>query len=161
MSPSRCSYQALAVFLGGLMLLCGLIRLGFKEPVPVVPAVAPDTSERIAGAKPGIGLWVVTSHPGMVAPVVEKKITARIERWVNVCPGIERIETKSMVGVSVVTIYFRDHVDPKTALTTINSLALDALPTLPLNTLPPLVVPCNESNRRRMNSILSDVLNKK
>src|SRR5262249_39605878 len=44
-------------------------------------------------------------------------------------------------GVSVVKIYFRDDIDPNAALTLTTSLAQGTLPTLPPNTLPPVVLP--------------------
>jgi multidrug efflux pump subunit AcrB len=43
--------------------------------------------------------------------------------------------------VSVIRATFRDGTNPNTALTLANSLALGALPTLPPNTLPPVVLP--------------------
>jgi multidrug efflux pump subunit AcrB len=77
----------------------------------------------------------------MPAASVEKTITNRIERWVNQAPGVRRMESRSLPGVSVVKSYFRDDIDPATSLTLTNSLALGALPTLPPNTLPPVVMP--------------------
>src|SRR5262249_54280277 len=71
----------------------------------------------------------------------EKTITNRIERWTNQATGCQRIESKSTLGVSVVRLYFQDDIDPNGALTQVNSLALGTLPTLPPNTLPPVVVP--------------------
>jgi multidrug efflux pump subunit AcrB len=84
---------------------------------------------------------VLTYFQGMPASAVEKTITNRIERWVNQSPGAARVESKSVVGVSTVRIYFRDDIDPNAALTMTNSLALGTLPTLPPNTLPPVVLP--------------------
>jgi multidrug efflux pump subunit AcrB len=84
---------------------------------------------------------VLTYFQGMPASSVEKTITNRIERWVNQAPGAARVESKSVVGVSTVRIYFRDDIDPNAALTMTNSLALGTLPTLPPNTLPPVVLP--------------------
>ena len=46
-----------------------------------------------------------------------------------------------MPGVSIVRIYFRDDIDPNGALTMTGQLALGTLPTLPPNTLPPVVLP--------------------
>src|SRR5262249_37521193 len=63
----------------------------------------------------------------------------RIERWVNQAPGARLVESKSLPGVSVVKIYFRDDIDSKEALTMSTSLAQSTLPTLPPNTLPPVV----------------------
>ncbi len=84
---------------------------------------------------------VITYYQGMPASSVEKTITNRIERWVNQSPGAARVESKSVPGASVVKIYFRDDIDPNAALTMTNSLALGTLPTLPPNTLPPVVLP--------------------
>src|SRR5215470_3390086 len=84
---------------------------------------------------------VMTYYQGMPTSSVEKTITNRIERWTNQATGCQRVESKSTLGVSVVRLYFRDDVDPNGALTQVNSLALGTLPTLPPNTLPPVVLP--------------------
>jgi multidrug efflux pump subunit AcrB len=84
---------------------------------------------------------VLTFYQGMPASSVEKTITNRIERWVNQAPGARLVESKSLPGVSVVKIYFRDDIDSKEALTLSTSLAQGTLPTLPPNTLPPVVLP--------------------
>src|SRR4051812_49053914 len=84
---------------------------------------------------------VLTYYNGMPASSIEKTITNRIERWVNQAPGARLVESKSVPGVSVVKIYFRDDIDPNGALTLTNTLALGTLPTLPPNTLPPVVLP--------------------
>src|ERR1700721_1505924 len=65
---------------------------------------------------------VLTYFQGMPASSVEKTITNRVERWVNQSPGAELVESKSVPGVSVVKIYFRDDIDPNAALTVTNSL---------------------------------------
>src|SRR4051812_27802254 len=70
---------------------------------------------------------VLTYFQGMPASSVERTITNRIERWVNQAPGAALVESKSVVGVSVVRVYFRDDVDPNAALTLTNSLALGTL----------------------------------
>src|SRR5437870_1203129 len=84
---------------------------------------------------------VLTYYNGMPADSIEKTITNRMERWVNQAPGARSVESRSVPGVSVVKVYFRDEVDPNAALTVTNSLALGTLPTLPPNTLPPVVMP--------------------
>lgn len=84
---------------------------------------------------------VLTYYPGMPASSIEKTITNRIERWVNQAPGARLVESRSVPGVSVVKVYFRDDIDPNEALTLTNSLALGALPNLPPNTLPPVSLP--------------------
>src|SRR5438445_8787461 len=72
---------------------------------------------------------VLTYFQGMPASSIEKTITNRIERWTNQSPGVEKIESKSVPGVSIVKLYFRDDVDPNAALTMTTSLAQGALPT--------------------------------
>jgi multidrug efflux pump subunit AcrB len=83
---------------------------------------------------------VLTYYQGMPADSIEKTITSRIERWTIQAPGVKRIESKSVPGVSVVKLYFRDDIDPNEALTLTNSLAWGTLPTLPPNTLPPVTL---------------------
>src|SRR5580704_449090 len=84
---------------------------------------------------------VITYYQGMPASSIEKTITNRIERWVNQAPGASLVESKSIPGVSIVRVYFRDDIDPTAALTMTNQLALGTMPTLPPNTLPPVVLP--------------------
>jgi multidrug efflux pump subunit AcrB len=84
---------------------------------------------------------VLTYFNGMPAESTERIITDRIERWVNQSPGVRQVESRSVTGVSVVKLYFRDDTDPTAALTMSNSLALSAMPALPPNTLPPVVLP--------------------
>ena len=95
--------------------------------------------------KLGPVIQVVTAYPGISAEEVEKTITDPIERSANQAQGVERIESKSVAGVSVVTVYFRDDIDRDTALTTTNLQALSAQAKLPPNTLPSVVLPCNDS----------------
>jgi multidrug efflux pump subunit AcrB len=84
---------------------------------------------------------VLTYFQGMPASSIEKTITNRIERWVNQAPGAATLESKSVPGVSVVKIYFREDIDPNFALTLTTSLAQGTQPTLPPNTLPPVTLP--------------------
>src|ERR1700737_1539057 len=67
---------------------------------------------------------VLTYFQGMPASSIEKTITNRIERWVNQAPGAAKVESKSVSGVSIVRLYFREDIDPNGALTLTNSLAL-------------------------------------
>jgi multidrug efflux pump subunit AcrB len=111
-----------------VMLVLGLLSM-FNIPRDILPVFHTPAVE------------VLTYYQGMPASSVEKTITNRIERWTSQAPGAQTLESKSVPGVSVVKIYFRDDVDPNGALTLTNSLALGTLPTLPPNTLPPVVLP--------------------
>ena len=77
----------------------------------------------------------------MPAASIEKNITARLERGVVQASGGRRIESRSIVGVSIVRDYFRSNVDRSGALTEVNSLAGWEYPTMPPGTLPPVVLP--------------------
>lgn len=84
---------------------------------------------------------VLTYFNGMPARSTERTLTDRIERWVNQSPGAANVESRSVSGVSVVRVYFREDVDPNTAITMSSSLTDAARPYLPTNTLPPVVLP--------------------
>jgi multidrug efflux pump subunit AcrB len=84
---------------------------------------------------------VLTYFQGMPASSVEKTLSARIERWAGQAEGAMSVESKSVPGVSIVRLYFRDDVDSSKALTLTTSLAQGAQATLPPNTLPPVVLP--------------------
>jgi multidrug efflux pump subunit AcrB len=84
---------------------------------------------------------VLTYFNGMPARSIERTLTDRIERWVNQSPGVRTVESRSVSGVSVVKLYFREDVDPNTAITMSSSLADAARPYLPTSTLPPVVLP--------------------
>jgi multidrug efflux pump subunit AcrB len=152
-SPCCCSRRALVFLVIGLSasLIVGgaLLWLVFKETLPAAPV--PALGE-VGGADAQVGVpklrsvvQVVTTYPGMSAQAVEKTITNRVERSVHQAPDVERIESKSLAGVSVVTVYFRDGIDRVTALTTTNARARSALANLPPNTVPPMVLRRNDS----------------
>ena len=83
----------------------------------------------------------LTFYGGMPAASIEKNITSRMERGVVQASGGERIESRSIVGASIVRDYFGGHVDRSGALTEVNSLAGWEFPTMPPGTLPPVVLP--------------------
>lgn len=122
----RNPYMVLALMLG--ILILGLVAV-FKIPVDILPVFKAPAVQ------------VLTYYPGMSASSIEKTITNRMERWVSQAPGASSVESRSVPGVSVVKVYFRDDVDANEALTLVNSLALGALPNLPPNTLPPVALP--------------------
>src|SRR6266567_8722464 len=84
---------------------------------------------------------VLTLYPGMPADVMERDITSRLERWTGQANGIARQESKSMLGVSVLRDYFREDIDPNTAMSQVTSLAMSDLYYLPPGTIPPMVMP--------------------
>jgi CzcA family heavy metal efflux pump len=84
---------------------------------------------------------ILTFYPGMPAEIMEKDITTRLERWTGQANGVARQESKSMVGVSIVKDFFREDVDPNTAMAQVTSLAMSDLYYMPPGTIPPMVMP--------------------
>src|SRR5713101_71313 len=84
---------------------------------------------------------VLTLYPGMPADIMERDLTARLERWTGQANGIAHQESKSMLGMSVVRDFFREDIDPNTAMAQVTSLAMSDLYYLPPGTIPPMVMP--------------------
>ncbi|HTU22133.1 MAG TPA: efflux RND transporter permease subunit [Gemmataceae bacterium] len=115
-----------------MILFLGLLSLGAFGggiPIDILPVFKSPAVQ------------IITYYQGMPASSIEKTITNRIERWCNQSQGAQRVVSKSVPGVSIVRIYFRDDTDPNLALTMTGQLALGTLPTMPPNTLPPVVLP--------------------
>ncbi len=129
----------------------GLIRASLKNPIAVtVMMLALVVLGGLAAASIPIDILPVFRSPavqtlvfysGMPAASIEKNITARLERGVGQASGGRRLESRSIVGISIVRDYFRSNVDRSGALTEVNSLAGWEYPTMPPGTLPPVVLP--------------------
>jgi multidrug efflux pump subunit AcrB len=129
----------------------GLIRASLKNPIAVtVMMLALVVLGGLAAASIPIDILPVFRSPavqtlvfysGMPAASIEKNITSRLERGVGQASGGRRLESRSIVGISIVRDYFRSNVDRSGALTEVNSLAGWEYPTMPPGTLPPVVLP--------------------
>lgn len=118
----------LIIVLSLLVAIISIVVIG-RLPVDILPNY--NTS----------AVQVLTLYPGMPAEVMEKDITSRLERWTGQSNGIERQESKSMIGVSIVKDFFAEDTDPNTALSQVTSLAMSDLYYLPPGTVPPMVMP--------------------
>jgi multidrug efflux pump subunit AcrB len=129
----------------------GLIRASLRNPIAVtVMSLAIVVLGALAAVSIPIDILPVFRSPavqtlvfygGMPAASIEKNITARLERGVVQATGGRRLESRSIVGVSIVRDYFRSNIDRSGALTEVNSLAGWEYPTMPHGTLPPVVLP--------------------
>ncbi len=86
-------------------------------------------------------MQILILYPGMPAEVVEKDITSRMERWTGQSPGIEKQISKSIMGVSMVTNFYGEDIDPAEAMANTSSYAMSDMYYMPPGTLPPLVQP--------------------
>ena len=83
---------------------------------------------------------VLTLYPGMPSEFVDRGMTWRLERWLSQAEGIQRQESRSMIGVSIIKNYFRDDIDSNTAMSQISALAISDMYYLPPGTIPPMTM---------------------
>ncbi len=86
-------------------------------------------------------MQIITLYPGMPAEVVEKDITSRMERWTGQSPGIEKQLSKSIMGVSIVTNFYGEDIDPAEAMANTSSYAVSDMYYQPPGTMPPMIQP--------------------
>lgn len=89
---------------------------------------------------------VATFYPGMPPEQIETGITGRFERFFTLASGIDRIESRSLTGVSLIRITFKPGVDADSAVSNISNLAMANLRRLPAGTLPPVVLKFDASS---------------
>src|SRR5690349_17147669 len=65
---------------------------------------------------------VFASYRGMPAPDIEQSVTAVLERALTKCDHLEHIESKSLLGISIIKVFFRPQVDPDVASSQVISL---------------------------------------
>jgi len=89
---------------------------------------------------------VATFYPGMPPEQIEASITSRFERFFTLAGGIDRIESRSLPGVSLIKIIFKPGTDADSAVSGISNLAMANLRRLPAGTLPPVVLKFDASS---------------
>lgn len=128
-----------------------MIKIAFKNPylvlvfsiiVAVIAGVLiPRMPVDILPQFKKSAMQIITLYPGMPAEVVEKDITSRMERWTGQSPGIEKQLSKSIMGVSVVTNFYGEDVDPAEAMANTSSYAVSDMYYQPPGTMPPMIQP--------------------
>jgi hydrophobic/amphiphilic exporter-1 (mainly G- bacteria), HAE1 family len=89
---------------------------------------------------------VATFYPGFAPLAMEQDITSRYERFFTLGNGIEHIESRSIPGVSAITVYFHPDVDIGVGAANLATLAIGDLALMPPGTQPPLVLEYNSSS---------------
>jgi len=89
---------------------------------------------------------VATFYPGFAPLAMEQDITSRYERFFTLGNGIEHIESRSIPGVSAITVYFHPDVNIGVGAANLATLAMGDLGLMPPGTLPPLVLEYNASS---------------
>jgi multidrug efflux pump subunit AcrB len=84
---------------------------------------------------------VVTNYLGMPVDQVEQDLTYLIERYTGMAVGIERQESRSVLGVSIVRNFFNSSTDLSSAISQTVAESMSVLRKLPPGTEPPLIIP--------------------
>ena len=89
---------------------------------------------------------VATFYSGMPPQDIETDITDPLERFFTLASGIDHIESRSLLGVSIIKVYFQPGTNADADVTELSNLALADLKRLPPGTLPPVVLKFDASS---------------
>ncbi|MCC6368884.1 MAG: efflux RND transporter permease subunit [Bryobacterales bacterium] len=89
---------------------------------------------------------VATFYSGMPPEDIETDITNPLERFFTLASGIDHMESRSMLGISIIKVFFQPETSPDADVTTLANLALADLKRLPPGTLPPVVLKMDASS---------------
>ena len=89
---------------------------------------------------------VATFYSGMPPEDIETDITNPLERFFTLASGIDHMESRSMLGVSMIKVYFQPGTNADADVTELSNLALADLKRLPPGTLPPVVLKFDASS---------------
>ncbi len=89
---------------------------------------------------------VATFYSGMPPQDIEANITAPLERFFTLASGIDHMESHSILGVSMIHVFFQPNTSADADVTELSNLALADLKRLPPGTLPPVVLKSDASS---------------
>lgn len=89
---------------------------------------------------------VATFYSGMPPEDIETDITNPLERWFTLASGVDHTESRSLLGVSIIKVYFQPGTNADADVTQLSNLAMADLKRLPPGTLPPVVVKFDTSS---------------
>jgi multidrug efflux pump subunit AcrB len=89
---------------------------------------------------------VATFYSGMPPADIETDITNPLERFFTLAAGIDHMESRSMLGVSLIKVFFQPGTNADTDVTELSNLALADLKRLPPGTLPSVVLKFDASS---------------
>src|ERR1700740_928174 len=89
---------------------------------------------------------VATFYSGMPPEDIEVDITNPLERFFTLAAGMDHMESRSMLGVSMIRAYFQPGTSADADVTELSNLALADLKRLPPGTLPPVVLKFDASS---------------
>ena len=90
---------------------------------------------------------VATFYSGMPPADIETDITNPLERFFTMAAGVDHMESRSLLGVSLIKVIFQPGTNADTDVTELSNLALADLKRLPPGTLPPVVLKFDASSQ--------------
>ena len=116
-----------------VLLVIGVTSLA-RMPVDLFPAInLPEVA-------------VATFYSGMPPEDIETDITDPLERFFTLAAGVDHMESRSMLGVSIIRVFFQPGTSADADVTELSNLALADLKRLPPGTLPPVVLKFDASS---------------
>src|SRR6202034_1958833 len=79
---------------------------------------------------------VATFYNGMAPGDIEVDITNPLERFFTQASGVDHMESRSLLGVSIIKVYFQPGTNADSDVTQLSNLPLAVLKRLPPETLP-------------------------
>ncbi|MFZ0760901.1 MAG: efflux RND transporter permease subunit, partial [Candidatus Sulfotelmatobacter sp.] len=89
---------------------------------------------------------VATFYSGMPPEDIETDITDPLERFFTLAAGVDHMESRSLLGVSIIRVYFQPSTSADADVSQLSNLALADLKRLPPGTLPPVVLKFDASS---------------
>jgi hydrophobic/amphiphilic exporter-1 (mainly G- bacteria), HAE1 family len=89
---------------------------------------------------------VATFYNGMPPVDIETDITNPLERFFTLAAGVDHSESRSLLGVSIIKVFFQPGTNADADVTELSNLALADLKRLPPGTLPPVVLKFDASS---------------
>jgi HAE1 family hydrophobic/amphiphilic exporter-1 len=89
---------------------------------------------------------VATFYSGMPPRDIETDITNPLERFFTQASGLDHMESRSLLGVSIIKAIFQSGTSADADMTQLSNLAMADLKRLPPGTLPPLVMKLDASS---------------
>src|SRR6201984_1291544 len=89
---------------------------------------------------------VATFYSGMPPQDIETDITDPLERFFTLASGIDHMESRSLLGVSIIRVYFQPGTSADADVTELSTRALADRKRLPPGTLPPVVLKFDASS---------------
>lgn len=116
------------VWVGMLLVVVLGLTAYFRTPTDILPNLKVPV------------VVVFASYRGMPAPDMERTVVSILERSLTHCDHLEHIESRSLLGIGIIRVYFRSEADPDVATAQVISLVNAEMQNLPPGMLPPSIL---------------------